>query len=137
MNQTIANVNLNGFAQVCHSISESKGWTALKRTDTQLCNLMISECIEALEDFRDNHPLNEIYYENNKKNPLRCTTEHLKTMTPEARNDAGIKPCGIPIELADFIIRAGQYFGTNKLDLEAAFKNAEGTTATSMRCWPM
>lgn len=136
-------VNLNGFAQVCHSISESKGWTTLKRTDTQLCNLMISECIEALEDFRDNKKIDETYYEvKYTTSDVDAGSKHSKSMSSaeflEFKKNEGsayridsAKPCGIPTELADFIIRCGQFFGTNKLDLSKAVESADSTYVDS------
>jgi hypothetical protein len=119
--------DLNAFAQECHDISHSKGWTALKRTDTQLCNLMISECIEALEDFRNNRKIDELYYEAKTKNGEVQILTWEQTQDPGSQQYKSIKPCGIPIEIADFIIRCGQYFGTNQLNLAASVANAEGT----------
>lgn len=119
--------DLNKFAQDCHNISASKGWTALKRTDTQLCNLMISECVEALEDFRNNKGINETYYEVKLINESGVSYSDILHELPEGADRSKCKPCGIPTELADFIIRCGQFFGTNELNLSAAVDFAEGT----------
>lgn len=89
--------NLNEFAKLCHEASERKGWTNLNRSDAATINLMVSELSEALEDFRNHRKIDELYHENN------------------------YKPCGIPIELADVIVRIGQQCGTHQIDLEAAF----------------
>jgi len=104
---------------------------------------MISECIEALEDFRDNKAISEIYYEvkyttsdvdaNNKHSKSMSRAEFLEFKKNEGsayRIDSA-KPCGIPIEIADFIIRCGQFFGTNNLDLTQAVENGGGSDVES------
>jgi len=54
---------------------------------------MQSELSEALEEYRAHRGLNEIWYEDNGK------------------------PCGIPIELADFIIRVGDFSAQHSLGM--------------------
>lgn len=75
-------VNLVEIQQECGLIAKEKGWDEEERTFGEWLALMHSELSEALEDFRDGHAINEIWY----------------------RLDDG-KPCGIPTELADCIIR--------------------------------
>jgi NTP pyrophosphatase (non-canonical NTP hydrolase) len=58
---------------------------------------MHSEISEVLEDFRKNIPINEIYYEDKK-------------------------PCGIPVEFADLLIRVFDTCGKYGIDLENALK---------------
>jgi NTP pyrophosphatase (non-canonical NTP hydrolase) len=60
--------------------------------------LMHSELSEALEEIRNRHPLPEIYY-----NP-----------------DKPDKPEGVPIELADIVIRVVQFCGRYDIDLANA-----------------
>jgi NTP pyrophosphatase (non-canonical NTP hydrolase) len=110
-------MDIETLCQDSHQISKDKGWLEDPRPFSAITALIHSELSEALEDYRSNHPLDEIYYENNKKNPLRCTDEALKGLTQEKRMEAGIKPCGIPIEFADVIIRIAQYCGTYGWDL--------------------
>lgn len=113
--------DLNEFALACHEASERKGWTNLKRTDSQTINLMVSENSEAVEDFRNKHPDGEIYYEYKGEKFTRGQIEN--SVEPPREK---FKPCGIPIELADTIIRIGQQCGTHKLDLRAAMGIAAG-----------
>lgn len=113
--------DLNEFARLCHEASERKGWTNLNRTDSQTINLMVSENSEAVEDFRNKKGVNEIYYE--FKSPEDHLVRDFKAsdMAEWSEEDrCKAKPCGIPIELADTVIRIGQECGTHELDLRAA-----------------
>lgn len=85
--------------QLCvdaHQISLSKGWYDPPPTIEGRLLLMHSEVTEATEDYRDNHPLQEIFYK------------------------SGHKPCGVPIEMADLVIRIADFCGWANIDLEAA-----------------
>lgn len=102
-----------------HQISHSKGWTSIKRTDAQSLNLMVSELSEALEDFRNNRGTHEVYYEykTDHAGVAQISAEDREKIIRNSREKLEkFKPCGIPIELADCIIRMGQHCGTNKLD---------------------
>lgn len=71
----------NALAKEVYDIAKSKGWHD-KPVDFGDCIANIhGEVSEAWEDYRNNKPLNEMHYE------------------------ADGKPCGIPSELADIIIR--------------------------------
>lgn len=63
--------------------------------------LMHSELSEALEEYRNGHALQEVYYVD--KNGQQ-------------------KPEGIPIELADVLIRIADLCGHYNIDIEAAIK---------------
>jgi hypothetical protein len=105
--------DLSAFAAECHEISRSKGWTDIPRPEAQMINLMVSENSEALEEFREHRGMTEIYY--------TCTRQDGSYFTVGAAHHSPTdKPCGIPIELADTVIRIGQHCGTEGLDLAKA-----------------
>lgn len=74
-----------------------------KYTVGDLLMLMVTELAEAMEDHRAGYGPNEIYHE----------------LSPRDVLDAGIaKPCGIPSELADVIIRIAGFAGIYGIDLD-------------------
>jgi hypothetical protein len=81
-------MTLDDWADVINVWAESKGWNTDERDFSEWTALFHTELSEAYEEFRDNHGLTEIYY--NENNP---------------------KPEGIPIELADLFIRLLHFFG--------------------------
>lgn len=83
-------LDIRELCRTSHEIAKNAGWLDQPRSSADIVNLFVSEISEALEDFRAHKGLNEIYYE-------------------------GEKPCGIPIELADVIIRVCEYVETNGL----------------------
>lgn len=93
-------MDLNALTETSYKIACEKGWwDGPPRSLAALTLLMQSENAEALEDFRANKALTEIWYEGEKR-----------------------KPCGIPVELADTIIRICDFAGHHGIDLEAAYE---------------
>lgn len=76
-------MNLDALQLEIHAMAKDKGWWDDERSFGDMIALVHAEVSEALEEYRDGHGLKEIYYNEDKPD----------------------KPEGIPIELADIIIR--------------------------------
>lgn len=128
---------ISALCQRSRDISLEKGWLNPDGTDPRpfhtVIGLFHTELSEAFEDIRSHKGLNETYYE--VKHVRLGNGIHLTTVTSskgveELRADKneeviGVpKPCGIPIELADFVIRVCQYYGSadKGAALQADFK---------------
>ena len=83
---------INNLAARINVWAETKGFDMQVMQPSRTLLLIISEVIEAFEEYRDNKPFTQIYY----------------------RDEEPEKPEGFPIEIADAIIRL--------LDLAAAFE---------------
>jgi NTP pyrophosphatase (non-canonical NTP hydrolase) len=88
---------LNDLAAEVHEIAKSKGWWDEEKSFGDLTALIHSEVSEAFEEHRNHHKPDEIYFN-------------------------GDKPEGIPIELADAVIRILDVCARYKIDFDAAVR---------------
>ncbi|MFC5468436.1 hypothetical protein ACFPPD_06865 [Cohnella suwonensis] len=96
---------INEFVTSAHQNAIDKGWYEEPRTFGDATMLMVTEIAEAVEDYRNGRGFTEIWYE-------------------------GDKPCGIPTELADTVIRIFDFCGHVGIDLEAAIREKMTYNAT-------
>lgn len=106
---------INELVKEAHKNAKAHGWWDEDRSFGEQIALMHSELSEALEDYRDGRDTVEVYYE--------CKIADI-CMRDESSccgcSDA--KPCGIPTELADTVIRIFDTCGRYGIDLESAIK---------------
>ena len=93
MEMTISNLIADS-----HATAEEKGWHDAPRSFGDRISLIHSEVSEALEDYRNGYAPHKVFY------------------------TADGKPCGVPIELADVLIRVFDMCGELKIDLERALQ---------------
>lgn len=70
--------------------------------------LVISEISEALEEWRNHHEVNEVYYPDKDG----------KLVHPRVAIQQKMKPEGIPVEIADAIIRLLDFCEANGIDIQ-------------------
>lgn len=104
-------MDLKKLVKEAYEIAREKGWHDTEVSFSDHIANIHAELSEAWEEWRNNQELNEIYYE--------C--KYIKTGVCDNAGDCdeckGIdckhaKPCGIPVELADVIIRVCDTLGS-------------------------
>jgi NTP pyrophosphatase (non-canonical NTP hydrolase) len=103
--------SINQLVQEAHTNAINKGWWEEDRSFGELIALMHSELSEALEDYRNGYEPRHMYYE-----PTHHGTE--------------FKPCGIPSELADVVIRIFDACGRYNINLQEAIEEKMAYNAT-------
>lgn len=102
-------MSLNELAQECHETSKSKGfWDNPSEFGTNMA-LVTSEVSEAFEEYRSGREPHEVYYE----------------VSPH-----DMKPCGIPTEFADIIIRTLDLCAYYGIDIDTVMKIKMGYNKT-------
>jgi len=113
--------SINELVQEAHENAISKGWWEEDRSFGELIALIHSELSEALEDYRRGKHTDEVWYEGNHEG---------EKVWSYIKDDKCQKPCGIPSELADVVIRIFDTCGRYGIDLEKAIAEKMAYNAT-------
>jgi hypothetical protein len=110
---------LAGWQTYINAWAERKGWNDKVQSFGDICALFHTEVSEAYEDFRNNRGLTEIYFELNGVQIDDCEVARQALVDKTDSSVGLVKPCGIPIELADLIIRVLHFCAAEGIDLQA------------------
>lgn len=102
---------LNELCKEAHENAVAHGWWEGKKSFGELIALCHSELSEALEEYRAGEHWNIIYYSDKQGAKYGCDDPF-----------EPLKPEGIPIELADVLIRIFDMCGYYGIDLDEAVR---------------
>ncbi len=94
-------MNISTLIRESHRTASDHGWWEGEQNFAEKLALVHSEISETLEEFRNGHNLDEIYFDESKSHE---------------------KPEGVPVELADALIRIFDMAGYWGINLEAALR---------------
>jgi len=115
-------LTIGEWSRIINQWAERKGWNKdLKdKVGDQFANFH-SEISEAWEEWRSGHKWNDVYYNFDLCN-CGVPIGHVGTLELHSPGCPGTKPEGIPIELADTVIRILHTCGFYGIDLEGMIK---------------
>lgn len=119
------NHSINELVKEAHETAVSKGWWDSAPSFGEILALIHSEASEALEDYRAGKLPSDVWYE-----VTAPSGKVLKINTPLEWAPEPQKPCGIPSELADIVIRVMDACGHYGIDLERAIAEKMAYNAT-------
>jgi hypothetical protein len=113
--------NLTDWQREIMKWAEEKGWNQGldERSFGDWCMLFVTEIAEAYEDYRENRTQIELYYEHKSHPGQKFSWETVVDFCQNSPNSYFIedfKPCGIPMEKADAMIRLLHWFEHNGLN---------------------
>lgn len=112
---------LNKLSEQIHKNAIEHSWWEDERSFGYIIVLCHSELSEALEEFRAGNKPTKTYYTCSLN--ANDFLEHCVNVPGACDNRCGKgKPEGIPIELADCIIRILDYCGKEEIDIDAAIR---------------
>lgn len=117
-------MQINDLVKAAHDNAVSKGWWDEDRSFGEIIALIHSEASEALEDYRNGKKPSQVWYERKDEDGSIWSTADPGTTFKDW------KPCGIPSELADIVIRVFDACGRYGIDLERAITEKMAYNAT-------
>lgn len=136
------NKSIDDLVKASHTNAVNKEWWGEERSFGETIVLIHSEASEALEDYRNGRKPTEQWYEY-KYNEVGEIFDGLdvfayrdgvnRAVNSKGANGILGKPCGIPSELADIVIRVMDACGRYGIDLERAITEKMAYNATRPR----
>ena len=115
---------LNALRDACHGNAKEKGFhdPEVRPSVGESIALMHSELSEALGDHRKGHAPNEVWYQTPRgwRADAMCGPDDLNASLPGSTQL--YKPCGIPSEIADVIVRCLDFCGLHNIDIDRAVR---------------
>lgn len=130
-------MEIKRFAADIHKTAVEHGWwDGGERNFGELIALCHSELSEALEEYRNGRKPTETYYECKAGEHAHASLQDIHGCGPAEEgcknscNGHYGKPCGIPSELADVVIRIFDMCGHYGIDIEAILEEKAAFNAT-------
>lgn len=108
--------SLTDWQREINEWAEGKGWNTPRPFGDNIA-LFHTELSEAYEDFRNHRGLTEVYYENDGEGNT-FSQEEVDRIVDSEDFKAKLKPCGIPIEIADLAIRLLHFCAQEGINLD-------------------
>lgn len=124
-------LTINTLIEESHRNAVDKGWYNPPKTFPEAIALFHEEASEALKEYRNGHEPGEIYWKIDTKNNTGyagrvMTDDEFRTLPDSTQidlfNGGHAKPEGIPIEMADILIRVADTCGFYGIALEDALR---------------
>lgn len=111
----------NELAWEIHENAMAHGWWEENRTFPEILALCHSELSEALEEYRNGHPM--VYCDNPDCEIFRSrSTSEYTCCNVCGFQDEKAKPEGVAVEMADCIIRILDWAGAEGIDMDAVIR---------------
>jgi NTP pyrophosphatase (non-canonical NTP hydrolase) len=113
-------IEIDKLIKEAYETAKEKGWHDRPVSFPDYIANIHAELSEAWEEWRNNRGLNEIYY--TCERDYECGLYEPHGINQECMGCPKHKPCGIPFELADVVIRICDMCGNLGIDLEQAIE---------------
>lgn len=126
--KTMNGKSLNELRDEATRIATEHGFT--DSTPGEELMLIVSELAEALEDIRAGRKIDEMHYEPRHEDGVLVEHSFTTPLGPLTIDGKQRKPCGVPSEIADAIIRCLHFAGKHGIDIDRAVTEKMAFNAT-------